>query len=141
MVGVIIVSHGSLARYLIEAAEMIVGSQDDLEAIGLQAHQGLDEIKVAIDKAYLNLNKTSDGVLALVDLQGGTPGNAACMLVQSHNISIVSGVNLPMLLEVLLCRQDKSLEELTEIALRVGKEGIRDLSALIREKLEPNQDG
>lgn len=141
MVGIIIVSHGSLASYLIEAAEMIVGVQDDLYSIGLQPHQGLEDIKKGIVEASLKLNDQSAGVLALVDLQGGTPGNAACMLVAAHNISIVSGVNLPMLLEVLLTRQDKSLEDLTDIALRAGKEGIKDLSALIRQKLEPNEDG
>jgi len=141
MVGVIVVSHGSLAYYLIETAEMIVGSQENLHPIGLQTHQGLEDITNEINDACLQLNEKSRGVLVLTDIQGGTPGNAACMLVKTHHVSIISGVNLPMLLEVLLCRQDKSLEELSEVALHAGKEGIRDISALIRKKIESNDDG
>ena len=136
MIGIIVASHGSSAQHLIEAAEMIAGSQENLQSIGLMPDQGLEVVTQTLHQACQGLLQTTTGVLALVDLQGGTPANAACMLVTTYPIAIVSGVNLPMLLEVLHCRRDKTLEELTDIAIRSGKEAIRDISELCRARLE-----
>jgi len=120
---------------------MIAGSQDNLRSIGLMPDQGLEDVTQAFHQACQSLLQTTTGVLALADLQGGTPANAVCMLVTTYPIAIVSGVNLPMLLEVLHCRHDKTLEELTDIAVRSGKEAIKDISALCKARLEKLNGG
>jgi mannose/fructose/sorbose-specific phosphotransferase system IIA component len=141
MIGIIVAGHGASARHLIEAAEMIAGSQENLQSVGLLPDQGLEDVTRDLHQACQILLQTTTGVLALVDLQGGTPANAACLLVTTYPIAIVSGVNLPMLLEVLHCRREKTLEELADIATRSGKEAIKDISALFKARLEKQNGG
>ncbi len=136
MIGILVAGHGSSARHLIGAVEMIAGLQENLQPIDLLPDQGLEDVTQTLHQACQNLLQQTSGVLALVDLQGGTPANAVCMLVTTYPISIVSGVNLPMLLEVLHCRQEKTLEELADIAVRSGKEAIKDISILFKARLE-----
>jgi PTS system mannose-specific IIA component len=54
---------------------------------------------------------------------GGTPTNIASMFLDEHNIEVVTGVNLPMVIKL----ANQSGESLTEIAHRVcelGRQGI-----------------
>lgn len=137
MIGLIVVSHGLFAKSLIESAEMIIGSQRNfINYACLQPQEGLEDMRDEIIKICLDLKSRTEGILILVDIQGGTPSNSACLIPELHNISIVSGVNLPMLLEVLLGRKGKSLSELTDIAIRSGKEAVRDISSLLKKKIE-----
>lgn len=141
MIGLIVVSHGSFAKSLIESAEMIIGSQKNyINYACLQPHDGLEDMRDEINNICLDLKRRTEGILILVDIQGGTPSNSACLLPELHNISIVSGVNLPMLLEVSLCRKGKSLSELTDIAIRSGKEAVRDISSLLKKKIEQEKE-
>lgn len=134
MVGILLISHGTLSSQLIETAELIVGEHLNLHSVNLEPSQGLEDIKQAIADASQVMNKDGEGILALVDLQGGTPCNAAFMMLNQIDMTIVSGVNLPMLLEVLIVRKGKTLEELTDIAMQSGKEGIKNISALYKKK-------
>jgi PTS system mannose-specific IIA component len=128
MVGILVISHGALSQVLIETANLIVCDQQNLLPIHLDPSQGLEDIKHAIEAAYKKINISDEGVLVLADLQGGTPCNGAFMMLEKLKLSIVSGVNLPMLLEVLISRNGRTLEELTDIAIQSGKEGIRNIS-------------
>jgi PTS system mannose-specific IIA component len=135
MVGILIVSHGALSTQLIEAAKMIVGEHENLEALQLEQHQGLEDFKQGIRRIYDRENTDNQGLLILTDIFGGTPSNAAFMLLDELNLSIVSGVNLPMLLEILLQRNGRSLEGLTEIAMQSGKEAIKDISNIYKNMI------
>jgi len=134
MVGILVISHGAFSNQLVEASKMIVGDQEKLQAIYLEPHQGLEDIKQAIDDAYEKMNMRDEGVLVLADLQGGTPCNGAFMMLDKLKLAIVSGVNLPMILELLCNRNGKSLEDLTDIAIQSGKEGINNISDYYKKK-------
>ena len=82
-----------------------------------------------VQETVARLNDAADrldngaGVLILTDMFGGNPTNIALSLLGKHNVEVVTGVNLPMLLKVFPNRQ-KSLSELAEIARKAGSEGI-----------------
>ena len=42
-----------------------------------------------------------DGVLVLTDLYGSTPSNIATRLLDTHNVLVISGTNVPMLMRIL----------------------------------------
>ena len=48
----------------------------------------------------------------MVDLLGGTPYNASSMEMENSNINVITGLNMPMLLEALLFR-DETLEKIS----------------------------
>ena len=46
----------------------------------------------------------------------------------NDKMAIVTGMNLPMVLEVTSQMNDKTLDELKKLAVEIGKEGIVDIS-------------
>ncbi len=65
-----------------------------------------------------------DGVLLLTDLYGATPSNIASSLMDGeHQLTLISGLNLAMLLRVMNYAED-ALPELAEKALSGGHSGI-----------------
>jgi PTS system ascorbate-specific IIA component len=72
---------------------------------------------------FIQQQKSSTSILILTDVFGATPCNIAKGLTTEHQMRIISGVNLPMLLKVLNYPQ-LSLDELVEKALQGGQAGI-----------------
>ena len=68
----------------------------------------------------------------LVDLFGGSPYNAACRVVaETENTDVITGVNVPMLLEVLDAREEiNDVSELVQVAKNSGINGIKIFSEL-----------
>ncbi len=133
MIGLIIVAHGNLGHELLAAAEIIAGEQDSVATIGLHPEDAISDLPRRILEAKAGLSDTN-AVLVLVDLFGGSPGNTAMRcLADDHSFELLSGVNLPMLLEVLMGRDTMSMEELVATAIEAGQTGIRDLGAILRQ--------
>lgn len=131
MIGVVLVSHGPMADGMLEAARMIVGEQEGLLAVSLEE---MDDVEGLMDKitAAVNTVDTGDGTLILVDVFGASPFNASARLAMTRDkIEVITGMNLPMLLELTIQRQDKNLEELTKITLEAGSSSIRTFSDTI----------
>ncbi len=133
MVHILITTHGGLARELLRTAELIVGTQPDLAPICLEPHEGIEDIKQKLLE-YLRRHQTdADGFLVLVDMFGGTPSNVALELAQTHPIRVVTGVNLPMLLETITHRLLMDLPALAEFVHKKGKQSIIQANDLFKE--------
>lgn len=131
MVSLLIVSHGGFAEGLIDASEMIMGEQENVVGIGLQPEEGPEQLKEKMKKEVESLDE-GDGVLVLVDLYGGTPGNSAAYLLDMNNeIEVLTGINLPILLELLNLRNSQSLEELVKSAKTLSGKGFKVLSEIL----------
>lgn len=131
MIGIVLISHGPLAEGLKGAAEMIVGPQERFLAIGMDPAADLDRLRAQIEAAATDA-AGEKGVLVLVDLMGGSPSNASAYLA-TNGTPVICGANLPMLLEVLTSREHMSIEELTEIALQAGKDGVVNLTQMLAQ--------
>ena len=129
MIGVVVASHGGLCRELLITAEMILGPAAQTAAAPLAAGVSLQDFAAQLRQAVAAVQQEA-GVLLLADLAGGTPCNVAAVLAaQSEEIKVVTGVNLPMLLEVLSRREGLSLEELAGIGATAGQGGICRVTA------------
>lgn len=106
MVAVLLVTHGDLAQALLSSAALIMGEAALIESHGLYHGDSVDNLKDTIKEAINRLSECSqgDGVLILTDLFGGSPSNAAARamheLQDSVHCECITGVNLPILLEV-----------------------------------------
>ena len=119
MVGIVLASHGGFADGIAESAQMLFGAQDNLAHVILTPEEGPDDIKDKIVKATDSF-EDNDEVLLLVDLWGGTPFNQSSNLLESHsNWAIVSGMNLPMVVEALTQRMTKPNATAQEIATAI----------------------
>lgn len=123
---IIICTHGRTGKELIKSVEMIMGKQKNVYSVSFNQDENTDDI-IKKYKSILDKNSKNDS-LFLVDLFGGSPFNAAVSLAfDKDNIEVVTGVNIPMLLEVLMATDEDSLEKITEVALKSGKKGIQRL--------------
>ena len=126
-VGVVIAAHGDLAHALRRSAEMIIGEQDGVVTVALNPQDNLDSLQTIIREA-IDQVESGAGVIVFIDLFGGTPSHAAALCLPERRVPIISGVNLPMLLEVLLNRNSLPPVELAVLALESGTHGIIDIT-------------
>jgi PTS system mannose-specific IIA component len=129
VIGIVLISHGPLAEGLKQAAEMIVGPQERLRAVGMEPGMDLTSLRREIARAVAAVGPGGEA-LVLIDILGGTPANAGSQLV-GEGIPVICGVNLPMLLELLTQRENAPRDELTAMALQAAKEGIINLTQKI----------
>ena len=129
MMHVLLASHGSYASGLREAAEMILGNQEKLYVLGLYPGESLEVFTEKISRVIQETGE-AENVLILTDLRNGTPFNAALMSVVKYGSACISGVNLPLLLEVLSTRKECGIEEVVKNAIQSGKDGIVDNASL-----------
>jgi mannose PTS system EIIA component len=133
LVGIVLVSHGNMAEGMIDAARMIVGEMEGVLAVSLQEMDAIEDLMGRIDAALSEVD-TGDGALILVDAFGASPFNASARLaLQREKTEVITGMNLPMLLELAVQRQDQDLEAVTQIAFEAGSTSIRTLSQTMKK--------
>ena len=136
MISVIIGTHGTFSEEILKSAEMIFGAQENVGSVSFKPGEGVENLVEKYNELISKLDST-DGVLFMVDLFGGSPFNAASLIaMKNDNMEIVAGVNLPMILETLGSREFSSLSELLVIAENSGKEAIRVLSKNIQTDMD-----
>ncbi|MFP5595704.1 PTS mannose transporter subunit IIAB [Kluyvera sp. 142486] len=137
-IAIVIGTHGWAAEQLLKTAEMLLGEQDNVGWIDFVPGENADTL---IEKYNAQLAKldTSKGVLFLVDTWGGSPFNAASrIVVDKENYEVIAGVNVPMLVETFMARDDNpSFDELVALAVETGSEGVKALKAKPVEKAAP----
>ncbi|ALB55306.1 PTS system, mannose-specific IIA component / PTS system, mannose-specific IIB component [Cronobacter universalis NCTC 9529] len=137
-IAIVIGTHGWAAEQLLKTAEMLLGEQENVGWIDFVPGENAETL---IEKYNAQLEKldTSKGVLFLVDTWGGSPFNAASrIVVDKPNYEVVAGVNIPMLVETLMARDDDpAYDELIAIAVETGREGVKALKAKPVEKAAP----
>ncbi len=127
MVGIIIASHGEFAAGIYQSGQMILGEQENVKACTLKPSDGPEGIRKQMEDAIASFDDPSQ-VLFLVDLWGGTPFNQASALIAGHEDTwaIVSGLNLPMLIEAYGARfTSESAQEIAGMIVETAVEGIK----------------
>ncbi len=122
MTGLVLVTHAGLADALKSAAEMIVGSIDLCSSVEVAPGEHADEIMARVVSAVGSVS--ANGAIIMTDLFGGTPSNMAMSFLQEGRIEVLTGVNLPMLIEFCSKRERMPVAELAAELLRCGREGI-----------------
>lgn len=137
-IAIVIGTHGWAAEQLLKTAEMLLGEQENVGWIDFVPGENAETL---IEKYNAQLAKldTSKGVLFLVDTWGGSPFNAASrIVVDKEHYEVIAGVNIPMLVETFMARDDDpSFDELVALAVETGSEGVKALKAKPVEKAAP----
>lgn len=129
MIGILIVTHGNLAREMVSAMEHVVGPQPDVDTVCIGASEDLEECRRTIIQKVEKLDSGS-GVCILTDMFGGTPSNLSISVMSGRNVEVVAGLNLPMLIKMVRERE-KPLKELAILSAESGKKYINVASELL----------
>ena len=122
MIGIVIVTHAGLATALKMSAEMIVGPVELCATVEVAPDERADDIMSRVVAAVEAVQ--TDGAIIMTDLFGGTPSNMAMSFLKEGSVEVVTGANLPMLIEFCSRRDQLPVAELAAGLQRTGREGI-----------------
>ena len=123
MIKVIIAGHGELPRRLLETVENITGKISDCEAVCFNPGEGRRELRQKIG-VVLEKYGRSEKFLFLTDVFGGSASNIGYSFANEYDLRIITGVNLPMLLNLASYRKLDGLDELTSKLIETGRGSI-----------------
>ena len=132
MIGLVLVTHGRLAAEFITAMEHVVGPQESIEGICIDADDDMEARRADIATAIATVD-CGKGVIILTDLFGGTPSNLAISLMKSDSIEVIAGVNLPMLIRLEGARKVMGVHAAVTAAREAGRKYISVASEILGE--------
>lgn len=137
---VLICTHGKAGVEMLRSVKMIMGPSDNVRVLDFLPGENTDSL-VEKYKKELEALDTSDGLLILVDLFGGSPFNAGARIaMELPDTELVAGVNIPMLLEIMAQRSLTPLGELAQLAVETGKMSVQLFDQALKKKDEVEED-
>ena len=130
MIGLVIVTHGGLAREFRSALEHVHGPQEQLGAISIGPDDDMESRRDEILSAIKEVDN-GDGVILLTDMFGGTPSNLAISVMEDAKVEVIAGVNLPMLIKLASVRGERTLDEAISEAQEAGRKYISVASKIL----------
>ncbi len=132
MIGILVVTHNQLGDALIESAEFIIGGRPKaLESISIDLNQNAESLRKKIADTIKKVDQ-KDGVLILTDMFGGTPSNLSYSFLEEGRIEVLSGVNLPILIQAVNNREKMNLADLGNNLEKFGKKSISLASGILK---------
>jgi len=132
MIGIVIVTHCELGDALVGAAEFIIGSRpESIESISIDLSENAEKLRRKIDRGIKQV-MGADGVIILTDMFGGTPSNLAYSFLEEGRIDVLSGVNLPILIQAINMREKLKLDQLAANLEAFGKRSISLASGILK---------
>ena len=132
MIGIVIVTHSQLGDALIEAAEFIIGDRPEaLVSVSIDLTESAEVLRTRIDEGIKKV-QSKDGVLILTDMFGGTPSNLSYSFLEEGRIEVISGVNLPILIQAANIRSKMDLNTLAVKLEEFGKKSISLASSILK---------
>jgi PTS system mannose-specific IIA component len=130
MIGLVLVTHGSLATEFVVAMEHVVGPQQQIDTICIGPEDDMEIRRADIAAAVERVNDGT-GVILLTDLFGGTPSNLAISLLKAGEIEVIAGINLPMLIRLESARKVMDVRAAVAAAREAGQKYISVASELL----------
>lgn len=131
MIGLVLVTHGDLAKEFIKALEHVVGPQAQIEAICIGPEDDMERRRQDILDAVARVDDGA-GVAILTDMFGGTPSNLSISVMNGGSVEVVAGVNLPLLVKLAKVRSEKPLLAAVSEAKDAGRKYINVASQVLQ---------
>ncbi len=133
MIGGIIVTHGELARALLDVVAGITGETASIEVISVTRRDSTEDVFTRLKEAITTVDQ-GEGIVIFTDMFGGTPTNIALTFLEEGKIEVVAGVNLPLLLKFVNKRGEMEFKELMAKLVEESKKSIVFASNILKRK-------
>lgn len=130
MIGLVLVTHGGLAREFLAAVEHVVGPQERVVLVCIGPDDDMEERRQQIIDGVAEVNE-GDGVVVVTDMFGGTPSNLAISVLDQGHVEVIAGMNLPMLIKLASLRVDRPIGAVVAEAREAGRKYINVASELL----------
>lgn len=134
----LIATHGNFAKGIRSALELIIGPVENLFTIEAYTHgnKSIEEDLVRVLKQV----SSGEELVIFSDLLGGSVNNQILRYALRGNVHIVSGFNLPVIIEIMLADATSPVDEVIETAILRAKDQLVYVNKLIQEKKENGND-
>lgn len=130
MIGLVLVTHGRLADEFCSALEHVMGPQAQIASVTIGPEDDMERRRQDIIEAVDRV-RTGDGVVILTDMFGGTPSNLAISVMNTPDVEVVAGINLPMLVKLAKVRGEMPLAQAVDVAQEAGRKYINVASRVL----------
>ena len=126
MTKIIMTAHGELSSALLYSVGMIAGQQDpeQVAAVNFYPNDSLDTLKDRLEEQIKKFDPENNHIIVFCDLKSGSPFNASVLLSKQYNLTIVHGMNLPMVLEIILMKDMYASKEDLIPVVEMCKESV-----------------
>lgn len=100
----ILASHSQLAYGMKKTIKMLTGVEDNVTAYDLQEDGDVGELSKKVHRQVDDLGNSSK-IIILTDIPGGSVNNNLIDLAQKPNVYLVTGMNLPIVLSLVMERE------------------------------------
>jgi len=132
LIKLFISSHGKLASGIKNSLNILIGNTDKITTF--DAYIDEKSVQEALDEFFKTV-KEDDQVILLSDLYGGSVNSAMLLYLDKPNTMLVSGINLPLVLELSMKEDRISKEELIELI-----EGSRNMLRLVENETSDTEE-
>lgn len=105
---VAVLCHGNWGKELIEDIKKLFGLKNKFLVFPLLPNMSVEEYREEVEKV---LKVAPQNTILISDLYGGTTSNIAIYMGMKYNLNAISGLNLPLILEV---DKEKEIEKILE---------------------------
>lgn len=131
--GILLLSHGPFCAALLESAQMIAGTAENVVALPLHEQDDINEYG---RNAMQTLRAMPEGTIVLFDLASGTPFNQMMMQSGGEAFYGLCGMSLPLLLEALTLREFMQGEELISALVSAGQSAVVSIASFFDPTLD-----
>ena len=124
----IIVTHGALAVALRDAVQQVTG---DARGIDPVTNEGLSGDALVRQLRDIIQAVQAEGCIVFVDSRGSSCANSCLQAVRGlPGVRVISGVNLPMVMDFAARRNDFNLDDMVERLTQRGRDAVQELRSL-----------
>ncbi|MFT9267376.1 PTS sugar transporter subunit IIA [Oenococcus sp.] len=127
--GILVITHGHFGVEIVKSAEMIMGPQSNVTALALNPGESVEGLRQLGTDSIKKFTDQGKETIVLTDLYGGSPSNTGLYLLSKGAKVVMTGLNLPMLIELL--QNYESIEDWDELVDDISKaavDGVRNMN-------------
>lgn len=128
----LIAAHGNFASGIRSSLDIIIGHTGNVFVIDAYV-EGNKSIEEALGK-ILEKIKPSDELIVFSDLMGGSITNQILRFALKDNVHVVSGMNLPLLIDLIMSDADVPIADTIENSVKTAREQIVYVNKLINKE-------
>lgn len=130
MIKLLLASHGDLADGICSSLKIIMGEQSNIKTLCAYMKEDFDlrkEISIILEDL-----SDEDKLIVVTDIFGGSVNNEFMNYLNKKNLYLISGLNLPLVIELVTISDENDIERGVIKALENSKNSIQYCNAIIK---------
>lgn|SRR5699024_7061403 len=123
----LLATHGHFASGIKSSLEIILGKQENIQTI--DAYVDETNFEEQLDKYISSISINEDTLIVVTDLFGGSVNQKIVNKLQNENVHIITGLNLPLLLELQMLNEEDCTKENISNIVENSRQQVQSITA------------